>query len=103
MPWADFLEKYPKADIFLKGITDPDEEASSNPGHVIETVVSNIINSGFRATGQRTFYTTVLKEGKLEGDCGTLSDVFLEIMEGLNIKEAHGIRSHPRHRCLGPN
>jgi hypothetical protein len=100
MPWADFLEKYPSAGIFLKGITDPDKEASSNLAHLIETVVSNIINSGFMATGQRTRYTDVLKDGKLEGDCGTLHDVFLEIMEGLNIKDAQGIKSHTRYRCL---
>ena len=107
MPWADltdFLTKYPKAGIFVKGIDNRrDSDDRDNTDRVIETVWKNIINSGFRATGNNTGWRIVLEDGKLEGDCTDLHDVFLEIMEKLNIQPGEPPKFGSRRRdgfCL---
>ncbi|MET8751681.1 hypothetical protein ABZW32_16495 [Streptomyces sp. NPDC004667] len=97
MAWADLLDRYgPGVAGFLQGIDDPDRVARDDPATIVNTVFHGITNGGFRMNGRRTFYTDYLSAGAdvpFEGDCGTLADAFLEIMEGLGIQaEQHRVQ-----------
>ncbi|MFG2638639.1 hypothetical protein ACGFX8_33515 [Streptomyces sp. NPDC048362] len=71
---------------YLAGV--PTTITSANEDDSVLAIVRNITNSGFKATGERRFYAEILRGHVNEGDCGTLTDMFIEVTEALGIKEA---------------
>ncbi|MCX4784370.1 hypothetical protein [Streptomyces sp. NBC_01264] len=73
---------------FLPRIPDPDSAAREHPDWVASTVAAAMASGNFRMNGSRSFYSEYLRagtQGQFSGDCGTLTDAFLEIMEELGI------------------